>query len=75
MDLAFRTTISLSANLSTISFNTIAGRTYRVEYKDNLSDATWTRLGSDTKANSETLTFQDTLDSRLQRFYRVVEVE
>ena len=72
---AFRTTISLSANLSTISFNTIAGRTYRVEYKDNLSDATWTRLGSDTKANSDTLTFQDALDSRLQRFYRVVEVE
>ncbi len=61
------------SNIS-ISFDTISGRTYRVEYKDRLTDATWTQLGSNTVANSTSLTFPDTVVANSQRFYRIVQV-
>ena len=57
-----------------ISFDTISGRTYRVEYKDHLTDATWTQLGSNTVANSTSLTFPDNIVANSQRFYRIVQV-
>jgi hypothetical protein len=51
-----------------LTLTVLAGKTYRVEYKDNLNGA-WQTLGSVTAAN-ETITFTDT--PRANRFYRVV---
>jgi hypothetical protein len=58
-----------------ITFGTIPGKTYRVEYKNDLNAPQWTPLGPDTLANSSTMTVADTMGSPGQRFYRVVQVD
>lgn len=55
-----------------ISFPTIAGRSYRVDYKDNLDDANWTPLTSPLTANGSSLGFLDNLGPAPHRFYRAV---
>ena len=72
---ALRGNISLSGNVATISFGTIIGRTYRVEYKNNLDASSWTKLGEDTTADSGALTFQDTINANTQRFYRFTQLD
>ena len=63
------TTISLS-------FQTIPGRTYRVDYKNSLTDPAWQPLGGDRPAGVMTLlTIADTLAGRAQRFYRIVQLD
>jgi hypothetical protein len=53
----------------------IPGRTYRMEFKDNLSAPAWTQLGANLTAARPTLTFQDNLPGQLRRFYRLVLLE
>ena len=56
-----------------ISFTigTIPGKTYRVEYKDDLNTVPWTTLPPDQVATGSTLTINDTIGANPQRFYRV----
>ncbi len=61
--------------LVNLNFATVAGRNYRVEFKDALTDATWTPLGSAVLANSDTLTIPDNLGANPQRFYRIVQLD
>ncbi|MBK8002103.1 MAG: lamin tail domain-containing protein [Verrucomicrobia bacterium] len=63
-----------SGNVS-LGFGTLAGKTYRVEFKDSLSAANWTPLGSAILANSDTLTVPDNLGANPQRFYRIVQLD
>ena len=58
-----------------LSFETIAGRTYRVEYKNDLNDEEWVSLGDDVVAASGSLTIPDTIGANSQRFYRIVQVD
>lgn len=58
-----------------LAFGTLAGKTYRVEYKDSLSDSAWTSLGSAILANSDSLTVPDNLGANPQRFYRIVQLD
>jgi len=53
-----------------ILFPTTTGYTYQVEYKNNLTDSTWTSLGSSLSGND---TIQTIIDSTANghRFYRV----
>jgi hypothetical protein len=48
----------------------VAGRTYRAEYKDDLTAPTWTPLGNPSVANLDRLTFTDNMSAHAQRFYR-----
>jgi hypothetical protein len=57
-----------------ISFDTIAGRTYRVEYKTNLTDAAWIPLQPAGVAGGSSLIVQDNLGAG-QRFYRIVQLD
>jgi hypothetical protein len=57
-----------------ITFVTIAGKTYRVEYKDSLDDPSWTPLDAGVTATGDRLTVNDDPGSSLQRFYRIVVV-
>ena len=57
-----------------ISFDTIVGRSYRVEYKNNLDDLTWLPLTPNVVATGETLTVADTIGAQPHRFYRIFEV-
>jgi hypothetical protein len=61
--------ISVSGNVVTISWTSIAGQAYRVQYKDKLNDASWTDLAPDVTASGSTASTTDTTIS--QRFYRV----
>ena len=49
----------------------IPGRTYRVEYKDDLGAPAWAQLGADLTAAGPTLTVQDNLAGQRRRFYRL----
>ena len=57
-----------------LTSTTYPGRTYRVQYKDDLSASSWTILGSDTVATGYSLSVTDSSPSSRQRFYRVVQV-
>ena len=56
-----------------ISFDTIVGRSYRVEYKQNLSDPNWLPLTPNVVATDVTLTIQDSIGAEPHRFYRIFE--
>lgn len=72
---SFRAEISRNGAMVSITFPTISGRSYRVDYKDNLADADWTAHSTNTVATTDTLTVPDNLGAQPQRFYRVVQVE
>ncbi len=56
----------------TLTWSTSAGLNYRVQFKTNLTDATWQNLGSDVTATNITAMKTDAgLGSAPQRFYRV----
>lgn len=70
-------TCSAPAPDGTLSFEcqVIAGRTYRVEYKDTLAAATWTPLGGTITATDPILVFHDDPAGRSQRYYRLALVK
>ena len=59
----------------TLGFATESGKTYRVDYKDNLNNANWLSLGTTIMANSSTLTVPDDIGGNPQRFYRIVQTD
>ena len=61
---------SASAGGIHISFFTQTGWTYQVEYKNNLTDPSWTPLGSSLSGNNAVQTVSDTL-SASHRYYLV----
>jgi hypothetical protein len=61
--------ISVSGSVVTINWTSIAGQTYRAQYKNNLNDASWSDLAPDVTASGSTTSATDTTTS--QRFYRV----
>jgi len=58
-----------------LSFQAIAGKTYRVEYKNALDASAWTPLGSDMTATASALTITDNIGANPQRFYRIQVVD
>jgi len=60
------------AGFVTVTWPATAGKTYRVMYKNNLTDAVWTSIRPDVQANSNTASQSDYLVGN--RFYRVVEL-
>jgi hypothetical protein len=49
------------------------GRTYRFQYKEDLTDAGWIIVGEDFTANMSTATFSESTGANRQRFYRLVD--
>lgn len=58
-----------------LTVGTTTGRTYRVEYKDDLNAANWLPLGGDRVANSSNLVINDNIGTNPRRFYRVLQVD
>ena len=71
---SLRASLSQSGSQVNVSFPTIPGRLYRVEFKNALDAGTWTPLGTDTLATGARLNFPDDLGASSCRFYRVVQV-
>lgn len=57
---------------STIGWPALPGKTYRVQYKDNLDDATWQDVTGTVTIVGNTGFLTDTAPSGGQRFYRVI---
>jgi len=49
----------------------VAGQTYRVQYRNSLSESTWTDLPLDVTATGPTASKSDIVGSLLQRFYQI----
>ena len=64
--------ILLSNGMIEFQSEVIVGRTYRVEYKDDLNSPVWTPLGGNHTAVDPILTISDLISDSPQRFYRMV---
>ncbi len=58
-----------------ISFVTVPGKSYRVEYKDALDDSNWSPVEADVVASGDSLTINDDPGSSPQRFYRILVLD
>ncbi|EEF58580.1 malectin domain-containing carbohydrate-binding protein [Pedosphaera parvula] len=65
--------LNLGTNLS-LSFDSYPGKTYRLQYKDDLSDTNWVTLGADTMASTSGSSFSSLANTNSQRFYRVLQL-
>jgi len=63
-----------SSNEVTLVWTAIPDRVYRVQFKSDLSDATWQDMTPDVTATEFTASKVDALDVAAQRFYRVLVV-
>ncbi len=58
--------------LISLTWSTVPGLAYQVQYTDDLTTAAWNNLGSAVTAISGTLTASDSATSSPRRFYRIV---
>ena len=58
-----------------VTWETIPGKTYRVEYKSDLHAGPWQLLGTERTAAGTSLTIPDDIGGNPQRFYRIVIVD
>jgi hypothetical protein len=70
-----RATLNRNGNMLSISFPTLAGRHYRVDYKDNLNAADWTVLQDNMTGTGADLTINETIGANPQRFYRIAQLD
>ena len=55
-----------------ITWTSVPDKTYRLQYKDNLSDADWTDLGEPVTATATSTSAFDNTGAHPRRFYRVL---
>jgi D-alanyl-D-alanine carboxypeptidase len=64
--------ISLSNNVVTLTWAAVAGASYRLEFKERLSDPVWQRAGPDiTAAQAGMMKVDAVFEGAPQRFYRI----
>lgn len=63
---------SLLNGAMSISWTAIPGQTYRIQYKDNLTDANWIDLPTAMTATDVSATMTDPVSPLGRRFYRIV---
>jgi len=61
-----------TGGLLPLTFNTLSGQDYQVEYKDNLDDPDWIPLGSPVPGTGAILEVDADMTTQDQRFFRVV---
>jgi hypothetical protein len=66
------TSIGLSNQTVTLSWNAIPGRGYDVEFKNDLNETNWTALVTNLVANGPTAATTDAVGTNTQRLYRIV---
>jgi hypothetical protein len=64
--------VSYSHGGAVITWDAVNGRTYRLEFKNALSDPIWTAITQAVTATGSTASATDQIPSVSQRFYRVV---
>jgi hypothetical protein len=66
--------ITTTNGVATVTWTSVAGNYYRLQYKDSLTAATWTDVIPDVQATSQTASTTNVLGNTTQRFYRVMLV-
>jgi hypothetical protein len=64
----------ISGNVLTLTWPTVPGKTYRIQFKDHLEDADWSTQGTDQVGTGAPLVLNVDLTATPQRFYRVMVV-
>jgi RHS repeat-associated protein len=64
--------VARSDSTITLDWTAIAGRTYQLQFKTNLTQSSWNNSGSPTTATNSTAAASDAIGQDLERFYRVV---
>src|SRR5262249_23552323 len=64
--------LGVTNQLVTITWLSISGRTYRVQYQDVFATTNWDQLSPDIIANSPEPSATNAVSSAGQRFYRIV---
>jgi hypothetical protein len=67
--------IALSNGISTVTWSTVAGHTYRLQYKTDLTSTSWNNVTPDIIANNSTASTTDNVGVSTRRFYRVFVVQ
>jgi hypothetical protein len=65
---------SVSGNVLTLTWPTVPGKTYRIQFKNHLEDADWSTQGADQVGTGAPLALNVDLTATPQRFYRVMVV-
>jgi hypothetical protein len=63
--------IFVSNGMATITWTALAGRNYRLQYKDDLGESNWTDVLPDVPAEGATVSGTNSVEASSQRFYRV----
>lgn len=63
------TAITLDNGVVTLTWDAIPGRSYRLQYKDALSDPAWLPVGGEVLALDVTVTVMDVVPAQAHRFY------
>jgi hypothetical protein len=67
------TSISVSPlGVVTLEWSSAPNKTYRVEYKTDLSATSWLPLGGNRPSGGSTTSITDNMGSNPQRFYRIL---
>ena len=66
------TSISRSGTTINVTWVAISGRTYQLQSKTDLTQATWNNVGGTLTATGNTATAPDTIGANTRHFYRVV---
>jgi len=69
------TSVRGTNGIAIVTWNSVAGQTYRLQYKSSLADTTWQDALPDVLATGSTTTLTNALGSASRRFYRVMLVE
>jgi len=64
--------IALSNGIVTLTWNSIPGRNYRLQYKDDWAASNWLNLPTDMSATGRSTTETNIAGGTAQRFYRVL---
>ncbi len=68
------TSITRSYPTATLQWGSLSGGVYRVAYKTNLADLSWTTFNTDITAQASSLSWTDVTATATRRFYRVLQL-
>ena len=64
--------ISFSQNIATLTWSSVTGYSYRLQYCQDLAAGTWSNLGPDVMATNSLAGATNDVGTSTQRFYRVI---
>ena len=67
--------ITITNGVATVTWTSVAGNYYRLQYKDSLTATNWSSVTPDVQATNQTASTTNVLGGATQRFYRVMLVQ